>query len=104
MMVECEHFAGSSHAGLHLIDDEHDAVLITDTPKLADKRRRSGNVATFTLHYLENDPGNFFSRSSCHEQTFLYPVDDVTRDGCFIGRQIGCEVPELVWIGYMDNI
>ena len=75
MMIEREHLAGPAHAGLDLVDDQHDAVLVADAAQLFNKRRRCRNVAAFALNDLENDARDFFGRRRRLEQTLLDPFD-----------------------------
>ena len=66
-MIECKHFASSTHSGLHLVDDQHNAVLVADTAKFPDERCRSRNVTALALDDFENDACNLFGWRSGHE-------------------------------------
>src|SRR5215216_2399609 len=104
MMVECEHLSGSPHPGLYLVHEQHDSVLVTDTPELFHELLRRSDVTTFALYYFQDDSRNLFRRRRGFEKTILDPVYDVATDGLFIGRQVIREMPEGVWIWHMYHI
>ena len=53
--------AGPPEAGLHLVGDEDDPVLVADPAQPLDEGGRSRNEATFALLGLEDDGGDVLS-------------------------------------------
>src|SRR6476660_7087697 len=64
MMIESKHFASAAHSGLHLIDDQHYSVLVTDASDLFDELLCYHRGGGGGLGDLENYSGHLFRRSS----------------------------------------
>jgi len=47
---------------LHFVDDEYNAVLITDSPKLGQEVCRRNDISALTLDRLDYDCGAVFRR------------------------------------------
>ena len=58
MVVHGEHLAGAGKAGLHLVGDQQDAVLVADLAQRRHEIARRLVEAALALHRLEDDRGN----------------------------------------------
>src|ERR1044072_2073574 len=67
VVVQREHLARATHAALHFIDYQEDAVLIADSSYLFEKTSRRRNVAAFALYWLDYNRGDFGRRGGCLE-------------------------------------
>ena len=54
-MLDREHPARAAEAGLHLVDDEHDAVLVADPADAGQELRRADDEAALSLNRLDDD-------------------------------------------------
>ena len=54
VVLDREHLPGSAEAGLHLVGDEQDAVLVADLGEAAEERHRRGEVAALAEHGLDD--------------------------------------------------
>ena len=54
-MLEGEHLPGPAEAGLHLVDDHHDAVLVADPADSCEELRRRDDESPFPLDGLDHD-------------------------------------------------
>ena len=61
-VLEGEHLPRPPHAGLHFVDDQHDAVLRRQLAQPLQERLRRDDVAAFTLDRLDDDRGDFVGR------------------------------------------
>ncbi len=66
-MLDREHPAGAPEAGLHLVDDEDDAVLVADPPDPREELPRRDDEAALPLHGLDHDGGDALGGDLCHE-------------------------------------
>src|SRR6266576_5393233 len=60
--------AGATHTTLHLVDDQQNAVPVTDPPQLLHKVGGSDHVSTLALHRLYEDCCHFLWRQRRLEQ------------------------------------
>src|SRR5688572_14955776 len=73
-MLNREHFPSPTHAGLHFISDQEDAVLPGESFQLLKEFRGRYDVATFSLDWLKNNGSNFIRAEDGLEQLILnYP-------------------------------
>ena len=66
-MLEGEHLARASHAGLHLVGDEQNAMLLREIAQPLQKRLRRNDVAPFALDRLDDDRRDFVGRDEMDE-------------------------------------
>ena len=59
--------AGAAHAGLDLIGDQKDAVLVAEVAQALQEGGRGGEVATFALDRLDDDGGDIRWRDDAAE-------------------------------------
>ena len=103
-MVERKHFSGAAHPALYFIYNQKDAVLVADSPHLLQKTRGRRHIATFTLHGLNNNRGNFFRRRRTLEQTIFDPIDRPL-DNATCAAIVGAErIAIFVRIRHMDHV
>ena len=57
-----EHPPGTTEAGLHLVRDQHDPVVVADAPQALDELRWRGQEAALALLRLEDDRGDVLGR------------------------------------------
>ena len=57
-VLEREHFAGAGEAGLDLVGDEHDAVLVAERAQRAQELGRRDVETALPLHRLDDDGGD----------------------------------------------
>src|SRR5712691_7718270 len=68
--------AGTTHAGLHFVDDEHDAVLAADALQFLQEEFWRGDVAAFALDGLDDDGGDFLGIEEALEDLALERFED----------------------------
>ena len=66
-----EHPAGSSHPGLHLVEDQQDPVLVADAPQRRQKIRQRQQVSALAQDRLHDHRGHILGRHQVREQLFL---------------------------------
>ena len=66
-MFEGEHLSGSSHAGLHLVGDEQNAMLFREIAQPLQKSFGRNDVAPFALDRLDDDRRDFVGRDEMDE-------------------------------------
>ena len=54
-------------AGLKFVDDQHDAMFVTDLAQAIEENLRRRHVATLALDHLNHNAGDFFGRGSRFE-------------------------------------
>ena len=59
-----EHAAGAAEAGLHLVGDQHDAVLVADLAQAAQVLGAGRHEAALALHGLDDDRGHRLRRDA----------------------------------------
>src|SRR5580700_1221743 len=74
--------ACASHAGLHFIGHEHDAVLAADALQTLQELRGSGQVATFTLNRLDENSSDFVGIHATAEE-FVFKIREAIGGGVF---------------------
>ena len=62
VVLEREELAGARKAGLHLVGDQADAVLVADRAQALEKRLRRGQEATLALDGLDDDRRHLLRR------------------------------------------
>ena len=67
-MLDREHLPGAPEAGLHLVDDEHDPVLVADAADAREELLRSDDEAALALHRLDHERGDALRRDGGHER------------------------------------
>ena len=55
VVLDREHLSGAAEAGLHLVDDEDDAVVVADPAHALEELRRRDDEAAFALDGLDHD-------------------------------------------------
>ena len=88
-------FPCASHAALHFVADQHDAVLVANAAEFLHELGRRGDVTAFTLYRLNKNRGDFFRREHRLEQT----VFDIARA---IQCEIGIAFAEAIHIGILN--
>ena len=58
VVLDPPHLSGAAVAGLHLVDDEHDAVVVADAAHAFEELRRRDDEAALTLDGLDHDRGD----------------------------------------------
>ena len=104
VMIEREHLARAAHAGLHLVDDQHYAVLVADPPDLLHKSRRGRNVAALALNDFEYDAGDFFRRCGRRKKSLLYPVDRAQAARAVVAFSFIERASKAIWIRHVDDV
>jgi hypothetical protein len=66
--ARCPTSARACEAGLHLVDDEDDPVLVADRAHAADELRRRDDETALALNRLEHDRGDVLGRDLRHER------------------------------------
>ena len=61
-MLDAPHLARAAEPGLHLVDDEHDAVVVADPPYSLEELRRRDDEPALPLYRLDHDCRNAFRR------------------------------------------
>ena len=61
-MLDRPHPAGAAVAGLHLVDDQDDPVLVTDPAHAAEELARRDDEAALALDRLEHDRSDLLRR------------------------------------------
>ena len=89
-----EHPTGPPEAGLHLVRDEDDAVLVADPAQALDELGRRRDEAALALLRLEDDRGDVLRRDVGHEQ----PLERGERRRC-VGPAIRVRVRRSVDLG-----
>ncbi len=67
-MLDGEERPGAAEAGLDLVGDQHDAVLVGDRPQRLHELDRCGNESAFAEHGLDDDCGDAIRRDRCFEE------------------------------------
>ena len=67
VVLDREHPAGAAEAGLNLVDDQHDAVLVADAANARHELRRADDEAAFALHRLDDDRRHLLGGHLGHE-------------------------------------
>src|SRR6478672_4450720 len=57
-MLETEHFSGARKAGLNLVGDQNDAVLVAQRSERSQEVERSDIESALPLHRLDDDSGD----------------------------------------------
>ena len=70
-MIASPPLACASHAGLHFIGHEQDAVLAAEAFETLQKIRGSGKIAAFALNRLDENCGDFFRIHAALEEFVL---------------------------------
>src|SRR5580704_17350111 len=70
-MLGRPHLAGASHAALHFVEDQQDAVTIGQTPQLLVEGFRWNQITALALDRLHNDARHFVGRKDGSEQLVL---------------------------------
>jgi hypothetical protein len=63
-----EELAGPAEAGLDLVSDQHDAVLVAELPQRLHQFARRNVKAALTQHWLNDDCRNALGLDICLEQ------------------------------------
>ena len=71
-----EHLAGTPDAGLHLVEDQQDAVPVAQRPQAGEEPVRRHEVAALALDRLDQDRGDLARRHVAGEQHVLDVVED----------------------------
>ncbi len=87
-MLDRPHAPGAAVAGLHLVDDEHDAVLVADPADALDEFRGRDDEAALPEHRLHHDRGHAFGRD-LREERALQGGERGGRVGPAVGVRIG---------------
>ncbi len=66
----------ASHAGLHFVYDQQNAVAVAQLAQQREKAGRRHDVAAFALDRLDQDGGHVFRRDQALEDCLLQVVDD----------------------------
>ena len=69
-MLDREHLPRAPEARLHLVDDEHDAVLVADPADACEEFLRRHDESALPLHRLDHDRGDVLARN-CRNQRAL---------------------------------
>ena len=92
--------AGASHARLHFVDDQQDAVLVADVAQFLQKRGRRRQVSALALEGFHHDGGALLGRNFGAED----PVFDVARGVTGVLLRLGAGGTAIeVWIGNVHN-
>src|SRR5208283_3539885 len=83
-VIVSPHFSGTPHAGLHLVEDQHDSVLVANALKFLQEKRRRRDEAAFALNRLYDNRRNLFRREQPLEDLLLEQFDDLSATG-FLG-------------------
>ena len=78
-VVGSPHFAGSTDAGLNLVEDQADAVCVTDLSKFLDETLRRDDVAAFPKHWFQDDRRDVLRRTVPTEEV-VNAFDDELAD------------------------
>ena len=62
VVLDREELARAAEAGLHLVDDEHDPVLVADPAHALEELRRRDDEAALALDRLDHDRGDVLGR------------------------------------------
>src|SRR5438270_6778330 len=88
-------FPGTSHAGLHFVSNQQNAMLVANAPQLLQELGGCDDVSALTLHSFDKDRGNLFGWHGCGEHALF----EITRT---IDRILACVAPlrpaVQVWI------
>ena len=57
-MLDAEHPAGAAEAGLHLVDDQQDAMAVAERAQAFEQFGGGGDEAAFALHRFQHDGGD----------------------------------------------
>ncbi len=66
-----EHAAGAAHAGLHLVEHQHDPVRVADGAQSLQEPGRRDDVAAFAQHRLDDDGRHVLGGDDVREQVAL---------------------------------
>jgi len=104
VVLDAPHLPRAAIAGLHFVDDEHDAVVVADAAHAFEELRRRHDEAAFTLHGLDHDCRDGLGGDGGHERA----LERGERLRCAraavvlrIGEPVdlGCERPESCLVG-----
>ena len=67
-MLDREHLPRAPEARLHLVDDEHDAVLVADPADACEEFLRRHDESALSLHRFDHDCGDVLCRNSRNQR------------------------------------
>ena len=88
-VLDREEAAGAPEAGLHLVADKDDAVLVADLAQALYELARGRDEAAFALHGLEHDRGDVLGRDERRESARAPPAPRRPRPAVGVGRARG---------------
>src|SRR6185369_6169609 len=104
VIIQREHLARATHAALDLIDNQKNAVLVTDAAQLAEESLRSGHITAFALDGLDDDGRDLGWRRRRLKQAVLDPIHR-SLNYAAVATIFGIErVPIFIRIRHVDHV
>src|SRR6185436_7949185 len=79
-VLDCPELSCAAHARLHFIYDQHDAMLIADSPKRGHEVCLRNDISAFALHGLDNNGSAVLGRNCGLEYCLFYITGDTLAD------------------------
>ncbi len=98
-MLDREEAAGAAEPGLHLVDDEHDPVIVAEAADSGDELGRRDDEASLALNRFEDDRGDGLRGDDGRERALQRRERGLARDAAVLVRErhpvdLGREGPE----------